>query len=134
MLLDGRQILIEDVCPCEGWAGYQAAKFVFLTRANQLNVNALALVFHGFSKYTVLHELGEVLLEVTDCLFPELGVQPDVGLHPRALLESEGSVNLREAHTYREVQLQFAVVVHIAFLVVEVGYQLLNLGRCHLNI
>ena len=52
-----------------------------------------------FSRYTVLHELVEVLLEVTACFFPELGVHPHVGLHPRALLDSEGSVNLREAQT-----------------------------------
>ena len=94
MHLDGSQIVIQDVFP-----GYKASKFVFHTRANQLKFNALAQVFHGFSKYTVVHELVEVLLEVTGCLFPELGVHPDVGLHPRALLESEGSVNPREAHT-----------------------------------
>ena len=99
MHLDGSQIVIEDFCPCDGWAGYQASKFVFHTRANQLNVNALAQLLHGFSKYTVVHELIEVLLEVTGCLFPELGVHPNVGLLPRALLESEGSVNLRKPHT-----------------------------------
>ena len=52
------------------------------------NVNALAQAFHGFSKYTVVHELVEVLLEVTGRLFPELDVHLEVGLHPSALLES----------------------------------------------
>ena len=54
---------------------------------------------------------------------------PDVGLHPGALLESEGTMDLFQTHTQRQVELEVAVVEHIAFLVPEVGDQLFDLGR-----
>ena len=38
--------------------------------------------------------LVAVLFEVAGCPFSELCVHPDVGLHPRALPEAEGPVNL----------------------------------------
>ena len=66
-------------------------------------------------------------------MFPETCVHPDVGLHPGALAEAEGPVNLRETHVQRQVKLQVAVVGHVAFLVVEIRDQLLNLGRRHPN-
>ena len=40
-------------------------------------------------------------------------------------------MNLHETHAECEVELQFAVVEHMAFLVMEVGDQLLNLSRHH---
>ena len=69
MHLDGSHIVIGDVRRCEGWAGYRAPKVILLTRANQLDVNALAQVPHNFSKYTVVHQFLQVLLEVTGCVF-----------------------------------------------------------------
>ena len=48
MHLDASQMIIEDVCPCEAWAGYQAPKFVFLVCSRELYVDALSEVLHGF--------------------------------------------------------------------------------------
>ena len=47
-------------------------------------------------------------------------VHPDVGLHPGALPEAEGPVDLCETHAQREVELQFAIVEYIVVLVAEV--------------
>ena len=73
----------------------------------------------------------EVLLEAAGGLFAELGAESGVGLHPAALLEPQCSVNLRQPHAQRQVELQVAVVEHIAVLIAEVGDQLLNLSRRH---
>ena len=99
MVQDCRQIIVEDVGSGKDRAGDKASELVFFACSNQLYVNAFAKVFHRLSKDPVVHELVEVLFEVAGCSFLELCVHPDVGLHPRALPEAEGPVNLSETHS-----------------------------------
>ena len=113
--LDPCQIIVEDVRSGKGWA-----EFVLLMRAHQFDINPLPQVLHGLPEDRVVHELVEVLLEVAGSPFSELCVHPDVGLHPGALPEAEGPVDLRELHAQREVELQVAIVEYIAVLVAEV--------------
>ena len=131
MHLDRCQVVVEDVRSGKGRAGDKASELVFFPCANQLYVYALAKVFHRLSKDAVVHELVEVLLEVAGSPFSELCVHPDVELHPGALPEAEGPVNLLETHAQRKVELQDTVVKHVTGLVAEVRYQLLNLSWRH---
>ena len=96
--LNCRLIIIEDVGSGKNRAGDKVSKLVFFACANQLYVNALVKVCHCLSKGAVIHELVQVLFEVTGCPFLELCVHPDIGIYPGALLEAGGPVNLRETH------------------------------------
>ena len=80
------------------------------------------------SKDAAVHELIEVFFKVADSLFSELCVYPDVGLHPGALPEAEGPVNLRETQAQRKVELLDTVVQHVTALVREAWYQVFNLS------
>ena len=134
MHLDRRKIIIKDLRSGKGRAGDKASELVCFACANELYVYTLAKVFHRLSKGAVVHELFvEVLLEVADSPFSELCVHQDVGLHPGALPEAEGPVNLRETHSQREVELQNTVVKHVTGLVAEVRYQLFNISWRHPN-
>ena len=114
MDLDCRQIIVKDVGSGKGRADDKASELVFFACAKQLYVNALVKGFHCLSKDAVVHELVEVLFEVTGCPFSKLCVHPDVGLHPGSLPEAEGPVNLREMHSQCEVELQDTIVEHIS--------------------
>ena len=94
--LDRCQIIFEDVRSGKGWAGNEAPEFVLLMRVHQFDINLLP-------QNGVVRELVEVLLEVTGGLLPELCVHPDVGLHPGALPEAKGPVDLRETHALGHV-------------------------------
>ena len=73
-------------------------EFVFLMRAHQLHTNPLPQVLHGLHKDRVVHQLVEVLLKAAGGLLPELCIYPDIWLHPRDLVESEGMMNLSQTH------------------------------------
>ena len=59
-------------------------------RPDKLHVDAVSEVLHRLAEDRVIHELEEVLLEVGSGPPSELGVQGDVWLHPRPLLELGG--------------------------------------------
>ena len=128
MDLDSCQVVIEDIGPSKCWAGDEAPEFV-LTRSHHLHINPLPQVLHGLPEDGLVHQLVEVLLKAAGGLLPELSIHPDVWLHPRSLVESEGTMDLSKTHAQRHVQLQIAIVEDIAVLVAEVWDQLLNLCK-----
>ena len=67
--------------------------FVLLMQTHQLHINPLPQVLHGLPEDRVVHELVQVLLEVACSPFLELCIHPDVWLHPRALVEPEGTMD-----------------------------------------
>ena len=78
--LNSRKVIIKDVGPCKGWASNKAPGLVFLVFADE--------VFHRLPKYRVVYQLIEVFFEVRASLLSNLGVHPDVGLHPGSLLKA----------------------------------------------
>ena len=96
--LDRCQIIVEDVRSGKDWAGDEAPEFVLLMRAHQFDINPFPQVLHGLPEDRVVHELVVVLLEVVSTPLSELCVHPDVGLHPGALPEAKGLVDLRETY------------------------------------
>ena len=123
------QIVVNDVGSGNDWIGDKTPKLVLLVFAHEFDVKALAEVFHRLLEYRVIHQLVQILLEPDGCLSLQLGVHPDVGLHPGSLLESEGTMDLFQTHNHRQEELVIAVVEHLAFLVAEVGDQLFDLGK-----
>ena len=96
MHMDSCQVVIEDIGP--GWAGDEAPEFVLLVSSHQIHINPPSQVLHGLPEDRVVHQLVEVLLEVAGGLFPELCIHLDVWLHPRALIEPEGTMDLTQTH------------------------------------
>ena len=131
MDLYGGEVVVEDVRSGEGRAGQKAAEFVLLVRAHQFDVDSLSQVLHGLTEDGVVHQFVEILLEGAGGLLPQLGVHPNVGLHPGALLEAQGAVYLFQLHPESQVKLEVAVVEHVVVLVAEVGDQLFDLGGRH---
>ena len=133
MDLDSCQVVIEDIGPSECWAGDEAPELVLLMQSHQFHINPPPQVLHGLPEDRVVHQLVEVLLEVAGGLLPGLCVHSDVWLHPRALVEPQGTMDLSQTQAQRQVQLQILIMKHIAVLVAEVWDQLLNLCWCHPN-
>ena len=101
--LDRCQIIIEEVHSGKGWAGDEAPEFVLLMRAHQFDISPLPQVLYDLPEERVVRELVEVLFKVAGGLLPELCVHPDVGLHPGALPEAKGPVDLRETHMPKDM-------------------------------
>ena len=98
MNLDRGQIVAKYVSPRKGWTGHQTSKLVLPVGAHEMDVDMLAEVLHRLPEHQVVHQLVKILLEVAGHLFSELGVHPDVGLHPGALLKEKSLVDLLQAH------------------------------------
>ena len=77
--------------------------FILLMQTHQLHINPLPQVVHGLSEDRVVHELVEVLLKVAGGILSELCIHPNVWLHPKALVEPEGRMNLSQTHAQGHV-------------------------------
>ena len=131
MDLHGGEVVVEDVRSGEGRASQEPAEFVLLVCAHQFDVDSLSQVLHGLTENRVVGEFVEILFEGAGGLLSQLGVHPNVGLHPGALLEAQGAVYLFQLHPEPQVKLEVAVVEHVVVLVAEVGDQLSDLGGRH---
>ena len=93
-LEDDFALVAKDRCSCKQGACDKLSQLVSLVRPDKLHVDAVSEVLHCLAEDRVFHELEEVLLEIRCGPLPELGVQGNVGLHPRPLLELEDFVDL----------------------------------------
>ena len=96
--LDASQGAVEDQCSCKQGACGKLPILVSLVRPDKLHVDAVSEVLHCLAEDRVVHELEEVLFEIRCGPLPELGVQGNVRLHPRPLLELEDFVDLPQPH------------------------------------
>ena len=81
--------------------------------ADKLHIDAVSEVLHRLAEDRVVHELEEVLLEIRCGPLPELGVQGNVRLHPRPLLELEDFLDLPQPHPKVQVLLEGPVVQNV---------------------
>ena len=84
-----------------------------------LHVDSVSEVLHRLAEDRVVHELEKVLFEIGCGLLPELGVQGNVGLHPRPLLELEDFVDLPQPHPKIQVLLEGSVVQDVPGFVLQ---------------
>ena len=110
MHLDAGQVIAKDRCSCKQGPCDKLSQLVSFVRPDKLHVDAVSEVLHRLAEDRVVHELEEVLLEIGSGLLPELGVQGDVWLHPRPLLELEDFVDFPQPHPKIEVLLEGSVM------------------------
>ena len=103
MDLDSCQVVVEDIGPSKCWTGDEAPELVLLVSSHQLHINPPPQVLHGLPEDRVVHQLVEVLLKAAGGLLPELSIHLDVWLHPRTLVEPEGTMDFSQTHAQRHV-------------------------------
>ena len=110
MHLNSGQVIAKDRCSSKQGACDKLSQLVSLVRPDKLHVDAVSEVLHRLAEDGVVHELEEVVLEVGSGPLSELGVQGNVWLHPRPLLELEDFVDFPQPHPKIQVLLEGPVV------------------------
>ena len=111
--LNAGQVVAKNCCSCKQGACDKLSQLVLLVRPDKLHVDSVSEVLHRLAEDGVVHKLEKVLFEIGCGLLPELGVQGNVGLHPRPLLELEDFVDLPQPHPKIQVLLEGSVVQNV---------------------